>query len=66
MKVAIIGGGVSGVSTLWGLNDFSTHETHLFESGDYIGGHTNTVWYEPTPAAKSGDKKSISGVDVDT
>ncbi|CAO1632822.1 unnamed protein product [Sympodiomycopsis kandeliae] len=63
MKVAIIGGGVSGLSALWGLNEFSDHEAHLFESGEYIGGHTNTVRYEPTPAVKDQGKE---GVDVDT
>lgn len=50
MKVAIIGGGVSGLSTLWSLNEYSPHEPHLYESGPYIGGHTNTVTYTPTPA----------------
>lgn len=41
MRIAIIGGGVSGLYAarlLWG-----NHDITLFEAGDYAGGHTNTV-----------------------
>lgn len=61
MKVAIVGGGVSGLSSFWALNEYSDHEAHLFESGNYIGGHTNTVRYEPRDG--SGGKEAV---DVDT
>lgn len=59
MKVAVIGGGVSGLSATWALNDFSKHEVHLFESGNYIGGHTNTVLFR-----KPGDKGKEVMVDT--
>lgn len=69
MKVAIIGGGVSGLSTVWGLNEYSDHDVHLYEAGPYVGGHTNTVRYQPTQATKKeredvGNK--LEDVDVDT
>lgn len=28
------------------LNEFSEHEVDLYESADYIGGHTHTVNYK--------------------
>lgn len=43
MKIAVIGSGVSGIGAVWALNEYSDHEVHLFESGDYLGGHTHTV-----------------------
>lgn len=39
-RVAIIGAGISGMSCGHLLAD--THEVHLFEAGDYLGGHTAT------------------------
>ncbi|CCG80634.1 Putative uncharacterized protein [Taphrina deformans PYCC 5710] len=45
-RVAVVGGGVSGLSAAWALNEHSDHEVVVFESNDYIGGHTNTVTYE--------------------
>lgn len=54
MKVAVIGGGVAGVSAVWALNEHSNHEVHLFESNDYVGGHTNTVLFQkPDDQSKS-------------
>jgi predicted NAD/FAD-binding protein len=41
MKVAVVGGGISGLSTAWLLA--RQHEVSLFESADYLGGHSNTV-----------------------
>jgi predicted NAD/FAD-binding protein len=41
MKIAIIGGGVSGLVTAHLLSD--GHEITLFEANDYLGGHTHTV-----------------------
>lgn len=41
MNIAIIGGGISGLSAAWLLNQ--KHRVTLFESADYLGGHTNTV-----------------------
>jgi len=41
MKIAIIGGGVSGLVTAYLLSD--EHDITLFEANDYLGGHTHTV-----------------------
>jgi uncharacterized protein len=41
VKLAIIGGGVSGLYAAWKLAD--RHQVTLFEANDYIGGHTHTV-----------------------
>ncbi len=45
-RVAIIGGGISGMSAGWYLSTLSSSlspEIHLFESGTRLGGHTATV-----------------------
>ncbi|MBS3803227.1 MAG: FAD-dependent oxidoreductase [Oleiphilaceae bacterium] len=39
-RIAIVGAGVSGLTTAWLLAQH--HEVTLFEAGDYAGGHTNT------------------------
>lgn len=41
MKIAVIGGGVSGMVAAHLLAD--EHDLTLFEANDYIGGHTNTI-----------------------
>ncbi|MDX1705543.1 NAD(P)/FAD-dependent oxidoreductase [Pseudidiomarina sp.] len=41
MKIAIIGSGISGLTSAWLLNP--EHEISVFEKNDYIGGHTRTV-----------------------
>ncbi len=41
MRIAVIGAGVSGLVTAYLLAD--EHEVTVFESNDYIGGHTHTV-----------------------
>ncbi|ERB64844.1 hypothetical protein N779_13050 [Vibrio coralliilyticus OCN008] len=41
MKIAIIGTGISGLTCAYHLN--KQHDVTLFESNDYIGGHTATV-----------------------
>lgn len=44
MKIAIIGGGISGLVAAYHLNKF--HEITLFEAESWIGGHTHTVKYD--------------------
>lgn len=41
LKVAVIGGGISGMTAAWRLA--GTHEVHLFEAAPRLGGHTATV-----------------------
>ena len=41
MKIAVVGSGISGLTAAYLLS--KKHEVHVFESGDYIGGHTHTV-----------------------
>jgi predicted NAD/FAD-binding protein len=40
MRVAVVGSGISGLAASWLLS--SRHEVTLFESNDYLGGHTHT------------------------
>jgi predicted NAD/FAD-binding protein len=40
-RIAVIGGGVAGLSAAWLLN--REHDVTLFEKNSYIGGHTNTI-----------------------
>jgi uncharacterized protein len=44
MRVAIVGGGVSGLVAADRLHE--RHEITLFEAGTHLGGHTNTVTVE--------------------
>ena len=41
MRIAIIGGGVSGMVSAYLLSE--DHDIVLFEANDYIGGHTHTI-----------------------
>ncbi|MEO2099750.1 MAG: FAD-dependent oxidoreductase [Flavobacteriaceae bacterium] len=40
MKIAIIGSGISGLTTAYLLH--KDHDITVFEANDYIGGHTHT------------------------
>jgi predicted NAD/FAD-binding protein len=40
MRIAVVGGGISGLGAAWLLG--SEHEVTLFEAEDYLGGHTDT------------------------
>lgn len=44
-KVAVIGGGCSGIAALWALKD-SGHDVYMYEADDRLGGHTNTVQWK--------------------
>jgi predicted NAD/FAD-binding protein len=44
MKIAIIGGGVSGIVAARLLH--KRHEITIFEANSYLGGHTNTITVE--------------------
>ena len=41
MRIAIIGGGVSGLTVGYRLHE--QFAVTLFEANDYVGGHTNTI-----------------------
>lgn len=40
-RIAVVGGGVAGLSAAWLLSQ--KYAVTLFEAGNYVGGHTNTV-----------------------
>src|SRR5580704_4193616 len=42
MKIAIVGGGISGLGAAWLLSQDSHKEIVLFEREDRLGGHTHT------------------------
>lgn len=44
-RVAIVGGGVSGIGCMWGLAHEDC-EVHLYESDSRLGGHVNTVMFD--------------------
>lgn len=45
-RIAIVGGGVAGVSAFWSLNKYSSHEVHLFEASERLGGRIQTLPFE--------------------
>ncbi len=47
LKIAVVGGGVSGVVSAFLLQD--THDVTLFEKNDYVGGHTHTIVIDQGP-----------------
>ncbi|MQX36917.1 NAD(P)/FAD-dependent oxidoreductase [Roseospira navarrensis] len=40
-RIAVVGTGIAGMSAAWLLS--KAHDVTVFERGDYIGGHSNTV-----------------------
>ena len=44
MKIAVVGSGISGLSSAWLLH--KTHDVTLFEKNNYLGGHSNTATIE--------------------
>lgn len=59
MKIAIIGSGISGLTCAHLLDP--DHDVTVFEAGDRVGGHTNTV--DVTVPDRSGQLRSVA---VDT
>lgn len=43
-RIAIVGTGISGLAAAYRLS--ASHDVHLYEAADYVGGHTNTVRVE--------------------
>lgn len=41
LKIAVVGSGIAGLSAAWLLS--KRHKVTLYEAGDYLGGHANTV-----------------------
>ena len=44
-RVAIVGGGISGIASFWNLRD-EIDELHLFEAESRLGGHANTAVFK--------------------
>ena len=40
-RVAVVGGGVSGIACLWGLRD-TDHEVHIYDADTQLGGHAHS------------------------
>jgi hypothetical protein len=51
-RIAVIGAGVSGLTAAWLLS--RSHEVHLLEKDDRLGGHTHTHHLEDGTAVDSG------------
>lgn len=44
-RVAVIGGGCTGITTFWALRN-SAHDVHLFEASDSLGGRVKVLPFE--------------------
>ena len=51
-KIAVIGGGISGLSAAWHLSKYK--EVTLYEKNSYFGGHAHTV------TLKDSNKRNVS------
>ncbi|RAO66186.1 uncharacterized protein BHQ10_002198 [Talaromyces amestolkiae] len=40
-RIAVVGGGVSGIACLWGLRD-TDHEVHIYDADTQLGGHAHS------------------------
>ncbi|KIM28926.1 hypothetical protein M408DRAFT_125397 [Serendipita vermifera MAFF 305830] len=43
MKIAVVGSGCAGLGAVYALNEYSSHEVHLYEADSRPGGHANTI-----------------------
>ncbi|KAE8221123.1 hypothetical protein CF319_g5466 [Tilletia indica] len=64
LRIAVVGGGVAGLGATWALNEHSPHDVHLFEAGDYVGGHTHTVEFHPPTDQPGGERFAPTWVDT--
>lgn len=53
-RIAIIGGGCTGTTCLWALQN-TAHDVHLFEASSTLGGRIKEYWLED-----SGNKRVIN------
>lgn len=61
-RVAVVGGGVSGLATAWHLHVNSPDiEVHLYEADSRLGGHAHTI---SVPDTNENEKDSSLDVDV--
>lgn len=44
-RIAVVGGGVSGIACLWGLRN-TDHEVHLYDADTQLGGHAHSFTVE--------------------
>jgi predicted NAD/FAD-binding protein len=49
MRIAIVGGGVAGITAAYLLQ--RDHQVSLYEKNDYVGGHTHTITIPDGPDA---------------
>ncbi|WP_197712286.1 FAD-dependent oxidoreductase [Polynucleobacter necessarius] len=59
-RIAIIGAGISGLGCAYALRQHPEFDVTLYESGDHIGGHSNTVNF----TCEVGGESITHGVDT--
>jgi len=59
-KIAIVGAGISGLGCAYALRQDPNIEITVYEGGDHIGGHSNTVDF----SLETPDGKMTHGVDT--
>jgi predicted NAD/FAD-binding protein len=59
-RIAIIGGGISGLGCAYALRQHTEFDLSLYEAGDHIGGHSNTVDFK----CNIDGKEIVHGVDT--
>lgn len=54
-RIAVVGGGISGIACLWGLRE-TEHQVHIYDADKQLGGHAHSYTI----------KKNGNAVTVDT